>query len=146
MASSTKKQLKPSRKPQRAAKPPAPEDAPSPPKKPEQALQMRCRQWLEESGIWNELLIFHVPNQRKGGPGAGVFFQRMGVRAGVADWLAFPRNGKKFAIEMKSGTDQSAAQEQFQAAWERTGGTYLIAKTLDEFAVAVRAIILFHNT
>ncbi len=59
----------------------------------ETCLQMHCKQWLDKSGIWNRLLIFHVANERKGGFGVHMHFKRMGVRKGVADWLAFPPAG-----------------------------------------------------
>ena len=30
----------------------------------ETCLQMHCKQWLDKSGIWDRLLIFHVANER----------------------------------------------------------------------------------
>lgn len=139
MASSRKK---PAKAPRKVRKTP-----PKAPGKPEEhgetCLQLHCRQWLEKTGIWYRLLIFHVPNQRKGGIGAGVFFKRMGVRAGVADWLAFPP-GRGVAIELKDDEgSQRKEQEVFQRDWEEAGNVYVICRTLEEFQGAVHAIMLF---
>ena len=104
---------------------------------------MRCQQWLERSGHLGKLLIFHVPNQRLGGPGAGLHFKRMGVLAGVADWLAFIP-GRAVAIEMKDQDgQQSDAQKKFQKRWERAGNTYFTARTLEEFQGIVQGLVLF---
>lgn len=117
------------------------------PKRPEEhgetCLQMHCKQWLDKSGIWERLLIFHVANERKGGFGTHMHFKRMGVRRGVADWLAFPLR-RAVAIELKDdeGT-QDAEQEKFQSDWEAAGNAYFIARTLEEFQGIVQALVLF---
>lgn len=109
----------------------------------ETCLQMHCKSWLEKSGIWSQLLIFHVANERKGGFGVHMHFKRMGVRKGVADWLAFPP-GRSVAIELKDNEgDQDADQVQFQRKWEAAGNTYLIVRTLEEFQGMVQALLLF---
>jgi hypothetical protein len=109
----------------------------------ETCLQYHCRQWLEKSGIWRRLLIFHVANERRGSIGTHMHFKRMGVRKGVADWLAFP-TGRSVAIELKNdeGT-QDEDQERFQKQWEAAGNAYFIARTLEEFQGIVNAIVLF---
>lgn len=110
----------------------------------ETCLHKHCQQWLEKSGVWNRLLIFHVPNERKGGIGAIMHFKRMGVRTGVADYLAFSRNGARAAIELKDVDGvQSPEQEAFQTIWEMSGGTYRVVRTLEEFQNAVLAVELF---
>lgn len=111
-------------------------------KKPEEisetCLQIHCRQWLEKSGLWYRLLIFHVPNERQGSVGAGMHFKRMGVRPGVADWLAFPLGRPPIAVELKDTKGkQSHEQEVFQKWWEAIGNTYVIARSLDEFMAAL---------
>ncbi len=104
---------------------------------------MHCRAWLGKSGLWDRLLIFHVPNQRMGGVGAGIYFQRMGVRAGVPDWLAFIP-GRAVAIELKDQEGkQSDAQKNFERQWKERGNSYFIARTLEEFQGIVNAIALF---
>lgn len=109
----------------------------------ETCLQMHCKSWLDKTGIWGRLLIFHVANERKGGFGTYMFFKRMGVRPGVADWLAFPP-GRKVAIEMKDDEGkQDEDQEKFQRQWEMAGGVYIICRTLEEFQGAINALLLF---
>jgi len=110
-------------------------------KRREQGLQMRTAQWLETA--MPNLLAFHVANERRGGFGIHMHFKRLGVKAGVADWLVFPRNGRKAAIELKAETGQSKDQENFQAAWEATGGLYFVCRTLEEFQGTVTAIAMF---
>lgn len=116
------------------------------PKRPEEhgetCLQMHCKQWLDKSGIWERLLIFHVANERKGGFGTHMHFKRLGVRDGVADWLAFPPK-RAVAIELKTDTEQSTGQEKFQREWEAAGNAYFIARTLEEFQGIVQALVLF---
>jgi len=109
----------------------------------ETCLQMHCKQWLDKSGIWSRLLIFHVANERKGSIGAAMHFKRMGVRAGVADWLAFPP-GRAVAIELKDDEgEQNSDQEIFQKKWEAAGNVYFLCRTLEEFQGVVRGISLF---
>ncbi len=103
----------------------------------EKCLHMHCQQWLEKSGLWGRLLIFHVANERRGGIGTAMHFKRMGVRPGVADYLAFVP-GRGVAIELKDedGT-QGAEQEKFQKKWEAAGNVYIIVRTLEQFQGAV---------
>jgi len=104
---------------------------------------MHCQQWLEKSGIWGRLLIFHVPNERKGGWGAIQHFKRMGVRPGVADYLAFP-SGRAVAIEIKDEDgEQSKGQEKFERDWKAAGNVYVLVRTLEEFQGAINALMLF---
>jgi len=104
---------------------------------------MHCKQWLDQSGIWSKLLIFHVANERKGSIGAAMHFKRMGVRPGVADWLAFPP-GRSVAIELKDDEgEQNADQEIFQKKWEAAGNSYFIARTVTEFQGIIQALTLF---
>jgi hypothetical protein len=109
----------------------------------ERCLHMRCQQWLEKSGIWSRLLIFHVPNERRGGIGAMVHFKRLGVRPGVADYIVI--NGiRDAAIELKDSTGkQKDAQKQFQRQWEATGKLYYVVRTLEDFQVTIEALTIF---
>ena len=108
----------------------------------ETCLQMHCQQWLEKSYIWNNYLIFHVPNERRGGIGAIMHFKRMGVRPGVADYLMF--TNRNAAIEIKDDKGkQRKGQEKFQRDWESLGHLYFVVRTLEEFQGIVTALILF---
>lgn len=109
----------------------------------ETCLQLHAKQWLDKSGLWSRLLIFHVANERKGSIGTAMHFKRMGVRPGVADWLAFPP-GRSVAIEMKDDEgEQNKDQERFQRQWEAAGNTYFICRTLEEFQGVIHGIALF---
>ena len=119
---------------------------PAAPKRPEEisenCLQKHTNQWLRKT--YPGLLAFHVPNERKGGIGAGVHFKAMGVLAGVADWLLFPKCGRKIAIELKKeGGKARTGQEAFENAWRWTGGEYFLVDTLAEFQSIVNAVMLF---
>ena len=114
-----------------------------PAKQSERELHLKAQQWLEKSGWWNKLLIFHVPNERRGGIGAMMHFKRLGVRPGVADYLVFVGFGA-CAIELKDEDGKmSAAQEEFRRRWEDTGRPYFVVRTLDEFQATVSAVAIF---
>lgn len=98
---------------------------------------------MEKEGVLTRLLIFHVANERKGGIGTAVHFKRMGVLAGVADYLAFPSN-RAAAIELKDEDEKPrASQEDFQRRWEAAGNTYFVCRTLEEFQGVVRGLLFF---
>lgn len=79
-----------------------------------------------------------------GGIGAIVHFKRMGVMPGVADYLAFLRDGRAVAIELKHGDgEQRPNQEKFQRQWERCGNTYFLVRTLEEFQGVLNGLTLF---
>lgn len=103
---------------------------------------MHTAQWLGKT--LPSLLAFHVANERVGGFGVHMHFKRMGVKKGVADWLIFPLNGRKVAVELKDDEgEQDGDQERFQERWEATGGVYFICRTLEEFQGVVNAVALF---
>lgn len=109
----------------------------------ETCFHKHAQQWLEKSGLWSRLVIFHVPNERKGGIGTIMHFKRMGVRKGVADYLAFIP-GRSVAIELKDEDgEQDTEQKKFQRGWEACGNTYFVVRTLEEFQSVVQAVALF---
>ena len=109
----------------------------------EQCLHMKAQQWLERSGNWGKLLIFHVPNERRGGVGAIMHFKRLGVRPGVADYLLFG-GSRDAAIELKDEDGkQDKDQEKFQRQWEAAGKLYFIVRTLEAFQGTVLGLMLF---
>lgn len=130
-----------------ASKPALPKKKPAKaarkPKQSERTLHMHCQQWLEKSGWWAKLLIFHVPNERCGGIGAIMYFKRLGVRKGVADYLVFGMF-KSAAIELKDADGvQSAEQAEFQRRWEAAGYAYFVVRTLEEFQGTVTGLGMF---
>lgn len=108
----------------------------------ETCLQKHTAQWLGKT--MPNLLAFHVANERMGSIGTHMHFKQMGVKKGVADWLVFTLNSRKVAIELKDdeGT-QDADQERFQLRWEACGGSYFIARTLEEFQGIIAAVTMF---
>lgn len=110
----------------------------------ETCLQMHCVQWVKKT--YPALLIFHVANERQAAVQYHVKLKRLGVLPGVADFLAFANNGRKFAIELKDDEgEQNVDQIKFQTRWERTGGAYIIVRTLQEFQSCIAVIQLFHS-
>lgn len=118
-----------------------------PTKQSERTLHMLAQQWLEKSSWWTKLLIFHVPNERRGGVGTVMHFKRLGVRPGVADYLVFGTKGRPFsdaAIELKDEDgEQSESQVAFQQWWESSGKLYFVVRTLEEFQGVVQGLTLF---
>lgn len=110
----------------------------------EKCLHAHAQQWLVKSGLWGSLLIFHVPNERRGSFGAIAHFKRMGVRNGVADYLAFAPGRLPVAIELKDDDgDQRDDQIKFQRHWERLGYLYFLVRTLEDFQRIVQSLTLF---
>jgi len=105
---------------------------------PESGLQMHCWQWFKKA--YPYVLMFHVPNGELRHISVADKLKRMGVVPGVADFLAFPLLGTKHAIELKTLTgSQKTAQERFERYWTKSGGSYDIARTLEDFqAVCLR--------
>lgn len=107
----------------------------------ENALHMHACQWLRNEV--KGLLIFHVPNGEHRHIAVAKKLQRMGVKPGVADFLAFTTT-RKAAIELKDSTGpQSDDQEKFEKAWKKLGGEYYLCRTLEEFKLVVTGIVLF---
>lgn len=135
------------RKPERRA---AKKQVAKPAKQSERTLHMHAQQWLEKSGWWRKLLIFHVPNERRGSIGTIMHFKRLGVRPGVADYLIFGAAAtvdgfrRGVAVELKDDEGkQELGQIRFQAQWEASGNTYFIVRTLGEFQNVIEAFDLF---
>lgn len=110
----------------------------------ENEIHMKAWQWVFETHPG--LLIFHVANERQTTVQHHRKLQRLGVLSGVADFLAFPRNGRKFAIELKDAKGiQSDTQKKFQRHWTRTGGGYVIVRSVAEFQQVINGIVLFND-
>jgi hypothetical protein len=108
----------------------------------ENCLHMHCAKWLRDA--YPALLAFHVANERQAAVQFHVKLKRKGVLTGVADWLLFPDDGRKIAIELKDDKgEQEPEQIKFQARWERTGGLYYLVRTLADFQITVHAVMMF---
>lgn len=99
----------------------------------ELALHMNCVQWFKKT--FPEALAFHVPNgETAHGWAAGDKLKRMGVLAGVPDWLVFPSIAKVVAIEFKTEDgDQNGDQLDFEVKWRALDLQYYIARSLQDF-------------
>lgn len=105
----------------------------------ENEIHMKCWQWVQKNHP--SLLIFHVANERHASVQYHIKLKRLGVVPGVADFLAFTADGCKVAIELKDSKGvQSADQIKFQKRWERTGGTYYVVRTLEDFTNIIGAL------
>lgn len=93
-------------------------------------LQMQVVALLEAYGR-HDIEWHHVPNGARNG-GEGDKLRKMGARAGVAD-LMLLIDRRSFGVELKTeiGT-QSSDQSEWQVRFERAGGTYFMARGLDE--------------
>jgi hypothetical protein len=94
---------------------------------------MNCVQWFRKA--YPGVLAFHVPNGEWRHQHTADTLQRMGVFPGVADWLVF-KDDLRFAIELKSGTGQSANQADFATRWTDEGGIYAIVEDQQGFEMA----------
>lgn len=108
----------------------------------EDCLHLHCWQWVKKE--YPTLLIFHVANEREAPVQFHVKLKRKGVLAGVADFLAFPTNSRKIAIELKDDKgEQDEEQIRFQKRWEHSGGFYCVVRTLDGFKTVIEAAVMF---
>lgn len=108
----------------------------------ENEIHVKAWAWVQKAHP--ALLIFHVANERKAHVQYHVKMKRKGVLAGVADFLAFPASGRKFAIELKDDKGaQNADQIKFQRRWELTGGVYFVVRTVEDFQNIINSMTLF---
>lgn len=104
----------------------------------ESQIQQDCLKWfaLQYPLLWQEGMLFHIPNEgiRLGKMGARV--KREGVVRGVADLcLCISRGGyNALYIEMKKpGSYQRPEQKEWQRNTEKHGNRYVVCKSLDDF-------------
>lgn len=108
----------------------------------ENEIHVKAWAWVQKAHP--QLLIFHVANERKASVQYHVKMKRKGVMAGVADFLAFPVNSRKLAIELKDDKGkQDQDQLRFQRRWEQANGDYFIVRTLEDFQVLVDCAVMF---
>lgn len=84
----------------------------------------------------SDLFIFHVANERKCSIQQRVKLARMGVVAGVADYIVFIKDKGWAAIEFKRSEKEmkklNEAQSDFKAMCEDFGAPYLLTCKVDE--------------
>lgn len=94
---------------------------------------MNAVQWFQDE--FPHVLGFHVPNGEKRDRRTAELLKRMGVLAGVGDWLFFPQPRVMVCIEFKKPKDseQHGGQERFERQWKAIGGSYHVVRDLEAF-------------
>ena len=101
----------------------------------EHQTQTGCVNWFRY--VYNDALIFAVPNGGRRDRKTGSRLKAEGVLAGVADIIILSSVGTIF-IEMKTKTgSQAASQKEFQRKVEALGYHYYVCHTFDEFQQVV---------
>jgi hypothetical protein len=79
-------------------------------------------------------LFFHIPNGEYRRPETAALLQRMGVMAGVFDFVAIGPTGVHHWLELKRGAnaDMSLAQIRFRHELQIRGVPYGVARSFDE--------------
>lgn len=100
------------------------------------AIADLLRKTIEPGWIW-----FHVPNGEQRTKSAGGRLKRMGVKAGVSDFLLVsPTGGMLHALELKRrGLKPTMIQMQFLGQVNAAGGKGAWVDTFDEAVMALKA-------
>ena len=116
-------------------------------KRPEQILHMQVARFFKLA-LRPPVLWTTFPSGG-GGKARGAFLKAMGLQPGMPDLLIFTpgpvsNNGVAFTrligLELKSDKGQpSEAQKAMALRFEAVGGVYLIARSLDEVEILLRA-------
>ena len=109
----------------------------------ETELQMQVVALLNAYGR-HDIEWHHVPNGAKTGA-EGDKLRKMGVQSGVAD-LMLLIDRRAFGVELKTEIGaQSDAQSEWQIRFERAGGSYHLARGLDEVIGVLSGIGAFRT-
>ena len=114
----------------------------------ESSIQQTCVQWFRLAHPDKYLLLDAVPNGGFRIAREAARLRAEGVVAGVADILYLEPRGNYgcLAIEMKTpdkGSRQSAAQKQWQQAFEAVGNKYVVCRSLDDFRREIETYLAF---
>ncbi len=78
------------------------------------------------------IVWFHTANERRTTPRQGAFLKRMGVKAGVPDFVILTPEGACFLEIKRPGKSLSLAQKTFFAAVYTMGYEYGTAQSIDD--------------
>lgn len=81
---------------------------------------------------------FHVPNGKKRNVVTATILKRMGVKAGVLDWVVLMPGGKCGLVELKVDTGLTAAQEGVMRILDDLGFPHAVCRSLDEWKEILR--------
>lgn len=104
----------------------------------ESQIQIACVDWfkLQYRQLFEDGVLFHIPNERQCSYALGARLKREGVVKGVADLcLALMRHGYgALYIEMKKpGSYQRPEQKTWEQSITRHGYLYKVIKNFDDF-------------
>lgn len=112
------------------------------PRHEEDKLQMACKSWFDAQYPNLSKLLHHSPNEgllmRRDRDGAKR--KAMGVRAGFPDFVLLRSNRfyGYLAIELKTAKGrQTANQKEYERAVERSGGRYVVVRSIEGFMEVV---------
>jgi hypothetical protein len=99
----------------------------------EYQLHVTIAEWLRQCGV-KGLVWFHPSNGELRTKRTAAKLQRMGVRAGVADFVFILPGGKAAFLEVKKSKTSllSIAQKQFKQDVEALGCDYSVVRSIDE--------------
>ena len=101
----------------------------------EHQTQIACVNWFRY--VYDDAVIFAVPNGGRRDRVTGAKMKAEGVLAGVSDLIILSSVGTIF-IEMKTRTgSQAATQKEFQKMVEALGYHYHVCRSFDDFQQAV---------
>lgn len=102
---------------------------------------LHCEVWeIIKAFKRRDVVAFHVPNGEKRTKITAAKLKRMGVLAGVADFVLVA-DGRCHFLELKATTGrQSREQEEFAAAAEAAGASYWLAHDISEVCDALNTI------
>ena len=110
----------------------------------EDALQIHCAKLLN-SYARPDIEWHHVPNGGQRNKKTAQRLKAMGTQSGVAD-LQFVIDNRPIAVELKTEIgSQSKDQIAYQERFTRAGGTYFIARGLDQAIAVLTTIKTFRS-
>lgn len=105
-------------------------------------MQQHCVKLLNAYGR-DDIEWHHCPNGEQRSKKTAMRLKSLGVKPGVAD-MPFLIDGHAFAVEIKTETGvQSKDQKDYQERFTRAGGTYHVARGLNEAIIVLTIINAF---
>ena len=107
-------------------------------KRPEQALQRACVEYLTLLENQGKLRFFHVPNGGARSRTEGAIFKALGVRAGVPDLVILPAYGDACFVELKAGKGRLTRTQEDWGEWLAQHYRHRICRSLDDLRAALK--------
>ncbi len=111
-------------------------------KRPEDAIQRACIEYLKLEESLGKLTFFHVPNGGKRGKVEAAIFKGLGVRPGVSDLVIVLPEGRVAFAELKApGQYASASQKDFMSRVGDLDCPAMICKSVNELQEFLRPML-----